>query len=358
MVRPSGHSSKWTGADKEIGCAWQTCEYHDAPMHNRFDQYTKNLLREALSYVSKQTETEVEVIAATQKIDVFAVPDPERIEERKSLGLLGELSTAPTMFELFSTTLNVARFRLCLKKQLSWHSELERRARVATRKAEAAETEETLESSEVVVFPRLLIVSPGRPDSVLEKFGARPVCPGVYDLVEGLSVYIIVLSELQRTRETLLLRLMGRDRVFVEALEDLKKLPPDAQEGCVVSPLLVHFHFEVQDPAPDEQPMSAEIRAWYQAFVEDQQRKERELREAAVKEALDKGERQGISQGISQGVTKGERALLLRQLRARFGNLPVAAIARIEAADVTLVECWGERVLSAQTLADVFDDLN
>ena len=52
-------------------------------------------------------------------------------------------------------------------------------------------------------------------------------------------------------------------------------------------------------------------------------------------------------------VAQGERALLLRQMRARFGELPAAAVARVEGADVAQVEQWGERVLTAATLAEV-----
>jgi hypothetical protein len=311
-------------------------------MHNRFDQYAKNLLRDALTIVSKEQETEVEVIAATQKIDVYAVPDPERVEQRKDLGLLGELFKASTMFELFSTTPNLARFRPCLKKQLSWHTELERRVRVAAREAHTPQPEATQKVHEIVAFPRLLIVSQGRPDTVLEKFGAQKVCPGVYDLVEGLCVYVVVLSELPRTRETVLLRLMGRDRVFSEALADWNNLPPDAHERCIAHPLLVHFHFEVVDPTPDEQPMSEEIRAWYKAWSEEQQRQERELRE----------------QAHQQGISQGERILLSRLLRARFGNLPTTVLTRIDAADATSLERWGERVLTARSLSEVFDDPN
>ena len=333
--------------------------YHGERMHNRFDHYMKNLLRETLSYVSKEHETEVEVIAATQKIDVYAVPDPDRADERKDLGWLGELSDAPTMFELFSATPNVARFRPCLKKQLSWHAELERRARVALGDAVQEDGED--KDVEIVVFPRLLVVSQGRPETVLEKFGARKRRDGVYELIEGLWTFVVVLSELPRTRQTLLLRLMGRDRVLAEALEDLRALPPAAQERCVALPLLLHFRFDVENHVQDEQAMSAEIaeiKAWYQSFVEEQQRKERELRDAAVKKALDDGVSQGISQGISQGVVKGERALLVRQLRARFGSVPSATNARIEAADATLVERWGDRVLTAQTLDEVFGEPN
>jgi hypothetical protein len=92
--------------------------------------------------------------------------------------------------------------------------------------------------------------------------------------------------------------------------------------------------------------MSAEIRAWYKAWSEEQERK----RDSALKEAHD--------QGISQGISQGERAMLLRLLRARFGSVPTAMISRVEAADVATIERWGERILAARTLAEVFDDPN
>jgi len=59
---------------------------------------------------------------------------------------------------------------------------------------------------------------------------------------------------------------------------------------------------------------------------------------------------------VAQGRKEGELALLLRQLRARFGELPVAAVARVEGAEVAVLEQWGERVLHAKTLAEVLDE--
>jgi hypothetical protein len=49
------------------------------------------------------------VIAASQKIDVFDVPDAERDDERKDVGLLGELTKTSTMFEMFSVTPSLSR---------------------------------------------------------------------------------------------------------------------------------------------------------------------------------------------------------------------------------------------------------
>jgi len=59
---------------------------------------------------------------------------------------------------------------------------------------------------------------------------------------------------------------------------------------------------------------------------------------------------------VAQGRQEGERALLLRLLRARFGELSPSALARVEAAEVDVLERWGERVLSAKSLTDVLDD--
>jgi Domain of unknown function (DUF4351) len=140
---------------------------------------------------------------------------------------------------------------------------------------------------------------------------------------------MVVLAELPRTRETVLLRLLGPPRLLREALEDLATLPDDTWEKSVVAPLLLHFRIEIDAQATSEEDdMSADIRAAVRATVE-------KFRD--------------------EGRQEGERNMLLRQLRARFGELPAAATARIHAADVAELEQWGERVLGAQTLAEVLD---
>jgi hypothetical protein len=56
---------------------------------------------------------------------------------------------------------------------------------------------------------------------------------------------------------------------------------------------------------------------------------------------------------VDQGEKRGERRLLLKQLRLRFGELPAAIIARIEAAEVPELDTWGERIITAARLEDV-----
>jgi hypothetical protein len=63
-----------------------------------------------------------------------------------------------------------------------------------------------------------------------------------------------------------------------------------------------------------------------------------------------------VAQGRLEGRQEGERAILLRLPRARFGELPAAAVTRIEQAESATLEQWAERVLSAKTLAEVLDE--
>jgi hypothetical protein len=86
--------------------------------------------------------------------------------------------------------------------------------------------------------------------------------------------------------------------------------------------------------------VNAEIQTWY----EDYQQKQQKLREDALQQALKRGRNEGA------------RSVLLRLLRDRFGELPETAVARIGAAGAEEIERWGERVLRAQTLAEVLDE--
>ena len=64
---------------------------------------------------------------------------------------------------------------------------------------------------------------------------------------------------------------------------------------------------------------------------------------------------QGIEQGMNRGRVEGERALLRRQLRRRFGDLSPETVERVDQASARDLESWAENVLDAGTLDEVFD---
>jgi hypothetical protein len=151
-----------------------------------------------------------------------------------SASLLGELTAEPSQIEPFSSTPNLPPIRRVICKQLTWHHELERRAEVVARAAARAaardapegpeqpeENETAADVPQVVPFPWLIVISQGRPDTVIEMYGCNQVRGGVYEAVPGLQMRVVVLAELPRTRETLLLRLLGSGGLLKEALVDL-----------------------------------------------------------------------------------------------------------------------------------------
>ena len=78
-------------------------------------------------------------------------------------------------------------------------------------------------------------------------------------------------------------------------------------------------------------------------------------RDEGMRRGIEQGVRQGIERGMRQGRVDGERALLERQLRRRFGSLSPAVAARLGEASASDIEIWAERVLDADTLDDVFN---
>ena len=68
---------------------------------------------------------------------------------------------------------------------------------------------------------------------------------------------------------------------------------------------------------------------------------------------VDRGRRDGERTGERRGERNAERRVLLKLLRLRFGELPAAVIARVEAAEVPELDVWTERVVTASRLDDV-----
>lgn len=64
----------------------------------------------------------------------------------------------------------------------------------------------------------------------------------------------------------------------------------------------------------------------------------------------------GMERGLEKGIEKGEAALLSRMLRKKFGALPPNLAQRLEQADSTHLEAWGDRVLTANTLEEIFGE--
>ena len=76
--------------------------------------------------------------------------------------------------------------------------------------------------------------------------------------------------------------------------------------------------------------------------------------EETIMSTAEKLKREGRAEGRTEGRAEGRTELLLRQLTKRFGPLPTETVARINAAAIPELDRWGERLLDARSLSEVF----
>jgi predicted transposase/invertase (TIGR01784 family) len=67
-------------------------------------------------------------------------------------------------------------------------------------------------------------------------------------------------------------------------------------------------------------------------------------------------EQHGQQKGLRLGIHQGEATMMMRQLTRRFKQVPKSYLQLIEQADAETLLVWGERILEAETLEDIFKD--
>ena len=179
------------------------------------------------------------------------------------------------------------------------------------------------------------MISSGRPESGIEGLWLRPMNDwpsGIYEGPPLLWTRLVVVSELPVARNTLLLRLLGAGQVLQQAIAELKALGTEAPERRLALPILLRLRLEVPiDPAKRTSD-DKEFLVDTQDIVENWRR-----------------------EAIQEGFQQGERAVLLRQLRQRFGDeVDIHIEQSVATAPIEQIETWTGRVLSAATLAELF----
>ena len=201
-------------------------------MRTRFDGFAKDALAITLEIASR-VSLQQGVGADTQYIDAWCEPDPARAHERAKLGLLGRMTEEACALEPYHEPPDEEELLGCVRKQLTWHHALTKKARAAN------------PGAKMVDLPPQWILSAGRPAKVMERFELTPMGgdwpAGFYTAVRWLRLRLVVISELPRTPETLLVRLMGAGVTFREALEDFDALPADDPVRRLVWPHLVRL---------------------------------------------------------------------------------------------------------------------
>lgn len=73
-----------------------------------------------------------------------------------------------------------------------------------------------------------------------------------------------------------------------------------------------------------------------------------------VAEWQEEWKRQGLEQGLEKGRKEGQANILLKQLEFKFGKLNSKDRKRVQSADSKTLLNWGERILTANTMAEIF----
>ncbi len=159
-----------------------------------------------------------------QYSDVFCQPRPNRTrrEQVPHLGLLWDMTATICTIEPCSKTPTLTALRMLARKQLNLHHQLCKQERDEARP----------------LAPQW-VLSPGLPVSGLASLPANRderFPPGFYRTSELLNQRLVVLSELPKSADTRLLRLMGSPELRQEALAELAELQEDdpARQPLVV----------------------------------------------------------------------------------------------------------------------------
>jgi hypothetical protein len=288
-----------------------------AVTRTRFDQAGKQLVRDAVEGHCS-VETDAEVPADTRRIDLWVTPRESGAPIPDHLGLLGRITSSSVTLEFFHNTPSGDELRTCLIKHGEFRHFLSRRK----------------------TLPRLPIqwvISSGRPDAGINDLGFRPMTGGlrgIYDSPPLQYTRLVVVSELPVTRDTLLVRLFGAGSTLKQAIAELQALPAEAAERRLALPVLLRLRLTVPTDPTQRTNDDQEFLMNTQDIVENWRR-----------------------EAIQEGLEQGERKVLLRQLRRRFGAEVGGEIERrVAAASVEQVEVWTERVLSAVTLTELLAD--
>ncbi len=283
-------------------------------MHNRFDQFVKRLVREGFS-PGGQVETEAEVTPDSLRIDVWFWPDAARARKVLApLGLFGRIGRTSCTLEPNHYTPSGEQVADHLAKHRFFCRELARR----TPRPPA---------------PMQWIVSSGRPSAALVglRFRRSRRGPGIYDGPPLLRTRVVVASELPRTRDTVLVRLMGAGKTLARAIADLGALPDEAPERRLALPLLVRLRLEVPADPAKQTEIDREILMTAKEIDKYLKRIEH------VEELCAKAAKEGREEGVANS--------LLVVYRTRFGAPPAAVVAAVEGErDPATLQRWLEIV--------------
>jgi hypothetical protein len=277
-----------------------------------YDYFSKAWMEELLSDFG-EVKIERPVASEVRTIDLVFYPNPDRIQDLESLGLLGRMLSKACPVEFFRNAVPTDEITNCRGKTADLHGELRREAEQEDRKLRDED------------LPILWIISP-----TLSKIKRKTFCmvttpewgEGIYFLPENDFTRIVVVHQLPVTIDTLWVRLLGKGSVQANAVKELLAL---------------------DDDYPYKQETQRHLSA-LQVNLKMRQNKTRDLREVIMnlapayeqwytktkQEGITEGKQIGITEGKQIGITEGKQAQSIQTARRMLSrNMSLEEIAEL-----------------------------
>ncbi|NEQ37513.1 MAG: hypothetical protein F6K40_15040 [Okeania sp. SIO3I5] len=256
------------------------------------DQFAKQHLEELLSSIG-EVKAPREVRGEIRQTDVCFSPQPQLQGNLEELGLLGRLATTSALFEPYRNPVTPDEIDSFLVKLLKFKREINRNNSCIS----------------LDDYPKLWILTPTASQNILNGFQAtlneENWCSGIYFFGEYFRTAIVVIHQLPKTPETLWLRILGKDKVQTQAIDELKALPEGSphRENTLLLLADLLSNIEVNpDKSPEDRELIMRLSPLFSQRLE---------------EATQSGRQEGMQEGIQQGY----RQMIENLLVFRFGEL-------------------------------------
>ncbi len=252
------------------------------------DNFAKNYLTELLNTIG--TAKSDEGIRSEQRMgDVWFERDPSvsMAEQRKRLGLFGQLLTHDSLIEVFRNPASEFEILVCKGKLIDILSRLVR---------EAARRKENVKSEKV---PYLWLITPTASKETRNGFGARKSrIPGVYRLPKFDRAGLIVVHQLAVTEETLWLRMLGREENQNRAIQEFLGQSTSSVLYDSIEEILANYRANLEANRPLESEEEELIMNLSEAYLKRKQEWKEEAQIEAQIEAATNFLRLGVSSEI------------------------------------------------------------
>ncbi len=177
------------------------------------DEFVKEYLPQLYKNYGVITPS-ADVMSEKREVDVLFSPTKPVPTSPETLGLLGKLAQTTCLLEVYRNAVNSDQIRDCISKLITVQQNL----------IKSAKKEGTNLSQPAFLW----IITPTISDKIRNEFDAiarENWERGIYFLPQGLYTGIVAVHQLPKNRNTLWLRILGKGKTQVKAIEELKALP-------------------------------------------------------------------------------------------------------------------------------------